>query len=79
MDLIYLWNNRIIKEKDVDRYIDRNIVHSTRTKAIKYVLIGIVSAGMLAALIMLGANKQQTAESKKVTTAVYNGASQNTK
>lgn len=74
----YLWNGRILKEKDVDRYLNR-IVHEKRNRIIKYVLIGVAGVGMLVALVILGANKQQTAESEKVTTAVYNGASQNTK
>ncbi len=74
----YLWNNRILKEKDVDRYLNR-IAHEKRNRIIKYVLIGAAGVGMLVALVILGANKQQTAESEKVTTAVYNGASQNTK
>jgi len=87
----YLWNNRILKEKDVDRYLNR-IVHEQRNNVIKYTAVIAAGLGLLFVLGFLNANKQpeKTIESEKnanikqqstnpVTTAVYNGALQHTK
>lgn len=75
---VYLWNNRILKEKDVDRYLNR-IAHEKRNNIIKYALISVVGVGMLVALLVLGANKQKQQPINPVTTTAYKNASQNTK
>lgn len=86
---IYLWNNRITTEKEVDRYLNR-MVHEQRNRVIKYVLIGsVVSALAVFVLVKVNTHQEKTVESAKVTntkqqsnpvtTATYSNANQKTK